>query len=147
MQTASIRRQFAWNVKTCFLGKIRKICMKSQNLFSGKNKKNISICRLLKILPRQSAKRLNTDMRCLINTIRQRQWRLQTKTVKTQNSLCIYRSLIRVFVEHLQNYPALYKVYQQKVEHTLFWEVPKDKIPHDRTFVNFTTTSLIFTTL
>ena len=26
-------------------------CMKCQNLFSGKNKKNISICRLLKILP------------------------------------------------------------------------------------------------
>ena len=32
-----LRRQFAWNVKSCFLGKIRK---------------NISKCRLLKILPR-----------------------------------------------------------------------------------------------
>ena len=28
------------------------VCMKCQNLFSGKNKKNISICYLLKILPR-----------------------------------------------------------------------------------------------
>ena len=30
---------------------LRTICMKRQNLFSGKNKKNISICLLLKILP------------------------------------------------------------------------------------------------
>ena len=40
-----LRRQFAWNVKSCFLGKIRKtketICLKCQILFSGKNKKNI----------------------------------------------------------------------------------------------------------
>ena len=28
------------------------ICMKCQNLFSGENKKNTSMCRLLKILPR-----------------------------------------------------------------------------------------------
>ena len=28
------------------------ICMKCQNLFSGKNKKNISKCHLLKIVPR-----------------------------------------------------------------------------------------------
>ena len=38
------------NTKSCLLGKIRK--MKCQILFSGKNKKNISKCRLLKILPR-----------------------------------------------------------------------------------------------
>ena len=44
-------RQFAWNVKTCF--QMETICMKCQNLFSGKKKKNnISVCRLLKILPR-----------------------------------------------------------------------------------------------
>ena len=28
-----------------------KVCMKFQNLFSGKNKKNISKCHLLKVLP------------------------------------------------------------------------------------------------
>ena len=49
-------RQFAWNAKSCFPGKVRKImgtiCMKCQILFSRKSKKNISKCRLLKILPR-----------------------------------------------------------------------------------------------
>ena len=60
-------RQFAWNVKTCFLSyfsqktgfdilcklsPMETICMKCQNPFSGKDQKNISICYLLKILPR-----------------------------------------------------------------------------------------------
>ena len=34
------------------------IVSNGDNLFSGKNKKNISICRLLKILPRVSQPRL-----------------------------------------------------------------------------------------
>ena len=37
---------------SCKLSPVETICMKCQNLFSGKNKKNISICFLLKILPR-----------------------------------------------------------------------------------------------
>ena len=37
---------------SCKLSPMETICMKCQNLFSGKNKKNISKCRLLKILPR-----------------------------------------------------------------------------------------------
>ena len=36
----------------CKLSPLETICMKCQNLFSGKMKKNISICHLLKILPR-----------------------------------------------------------------------------------------------
>ena len=46
-------RQFSWNVRSHFLGKIRKtIFMKCLILFSGKNKnKNVSICHLFKILP------------------------------------------------------------------------------------------------
>ena len=37
---------------SCKLSPLKTIYMARQNLFSGKNKKNISICRLLKILPR-----------------------------------------------------------------------------------------------
>ena len=37
---------------SCKLSAMETICMKGQSLFSGKNKKNISACRLLKILPR-----------------------------------------------------------------------------------------------
>ena len=37
---------------SCKLSPLEKICMKCQNLYSGENKKNISVCRLLKILPR-----------------------------------------------------------------------------------------------
>ena len=37
---------------SCKLSPKETICMKCQILFSGKNKKNISKCRLLKILPR-----------------------------------------------------------------------------------------------
>ena len=36
----------------CKLSSLETICSKFQNLFSGKNKKNISICHLPKILPR-----------------------------------------------------------------------------------------------
>ena len=35
--------------------------MKYQNLFSGKNKKNISYCRLLKILPRVLSVKVTED--------------------------------------------------------------------------------------
>ena len=45
-------RQFACNVKTCFMGTLVTIRMKCKNLFSGKNKQNISKCCLLKFLPR-----------------------------------------------------------------------------------------------
>ena len=37
---------------SCKLSPLETICRKYQNLFSGKNKKNISKCRLLKLLPR-----------------------------------------------------------------------------------------------
>ena len=37
---------------SCKLSPLETICMKCQNLFFGKNKKNISVCHLLKILPR-----------------------------------------------------------------------------------------------
>ena len=37
---------------SCKLSPLETVCMKCQNLFSGKNKKNISKCRLLKFLPR-----------------------------------------------------------------------------------------------
>ena len=36
---------------SCKLSPLETVCMKYQNLFSGKNKKNMSICCLLKILP------------------------------------------------------------------------------------------------
>ena len=36
---------------SCKLSPLETICMKCQNLISGENKKNISICFLLKILP------------------------------------------------------------------------------------------------
>ena len=39
MQTVS----FAWNVKTCFLGKKGEICKEGQILFSGKKKTNKKI--------------------------------------------------------------------------------------------------------
>ena len=43
--------------------------MKCQNLFSGKNKKNISICHLLKILPSMlSVNHLSTVSSRLFNT-------------------------------------------------------------------------------
>ena len=45
------KRQFTWNVKSCFMG-MDTIYTKCQKLFSGKNKKSISKCCLLKILPR-----------------------------------------------------------------------------------------------
>ena len=41
--------------------------MKYQNLFSGKNKKNISKCRLLKILPRVLS--VNMVLRCKVNDL------------------------------------------------------------------------------
>ena len=37
---------------SCKLSSMETICMNCQNLFSGKNKKNFSICHLLKIFPR-----------------------------------------------------------------------------------------------
>ena len=47
-----LRRQFAWNVKSCFLGKIRK---------------NISKCHLLKILPRVLSVNIgNQHLKCVI---------------------------------------------------------------------------------
>ena len=45
------RRQID-DIFVIFPRKRETICMKCQILFSGKNKKNISKCRLLKILPR-----------------------------------------------------------------------------------------------
>ena len=39
-------------VISCKLSQMEAICMKSQNLFSGENKKIIIKCRLLKCLPR-----------------------------------------------------------------------------------------------
>ena len=45
-----LRRQFAWNVKSCFLGKIRK---------------NISKCRLLKILPRVLSVKGVSSLECI----------------------------------------------------------------------------------
>ena len=51
-----LRRQFAWNVKSCFL---------------GKNKKNISKCRLLKILPRVLSVNIEEDIKHQISCSRQ----------------------------------------------------------------------------
>ena len=42
------------------------ICMKCQILFSGKNKKNISICCLLKILPRVLGIKISTHSICVV---------------------------------------------------------------------------------
>ena len=41
--------------------------MKCQNLFSGKNKKNNSVCRLLKILPRVLSLKLGNIGRLIIS--------------------------------------------------------------------------------
>ena len=47
---------------SCKLSPLETICMKFQNLFSGKNKKkNISVCCLLKILPRVLSVRYSFD--------------------------------------------------------------------------------------
>ena len=61
-----LRWQFAWNVKSRFLGKYKEtICMKCQILFSEKNKKNISKCCLLKILPRVLSVNLEAERSAL----------------------------------------------------------------------------------
>ena len=44
------------------LSPMETICMKCQILFSGKNKKNISVCRLLKILPRVDTEHITWHM-------------------------------------------------------------------------------------
>ena len=62
--------------------------MKCHILFSEKNKKNISKCRLLKILPRVLSVKieltlvlLNPDIPCLLNTVKiQISWLLQKPT-------------------------------------------------------------------
>ena len=44
--------------------------MKCQNLFSGKNKKNISKCRLLKILPRVLSVKVNIPAKWELENIK-----------------------------------------------------------------------------
>ena len=47
---------------SCKLSPMETICMKCQILFSGKNKKNISLCRLLKILPSVATEHITWHM-------------------------------------------------------------------------------------
>ena len=54
--------------------------MKCQNLFSGKNKKNISICRLLKILPE------------VLSIKSSRQWKGDNER------LCVKRSAVTIYI-------------------------------------------------
>ena len=48
------------------LSPVEAICMKCQILFPGKNKKNISMCHLMKILPRVLSVKANVVLPMLI---------------------------------------------------------------------------------